>query len=208
MMIIDKLNQFFENAENGVSKIDDGIKQIDGMTGIKTRHLYNNLLTLEDARYLEIGTFKGSSVCAAMCGNSATVVCIDDWSQFDGPKDEFMLNFNRYKGSNDAAFIEKECFSVDTSKLFKFNIYLYDGDHRYEDQYKALAYYLDCMEDEFIFVVDDWNWENVRRGTNDAIRDLNLKVLWNREVRLPDENSSTQDREGWWNGISVFLLKK
>lgn len=207
-MIIDKLNQFFENAENGVSKIDDGIKQIDGMTGIKTRHLYNNLLTLEDARYLEIGTFKGSSVCAAMCGNSATVVCIDDWSQFDGPKDEFMLNFNRYKGSNDAAFIEKECFSVDTSKLFKFNIYLYDGDHRYEDQYKALAYYLDCMEDEFIFVVDDWNWENVRRGTNDAIRDLNLKVLWNREVRLPDENSSTQDREGWWNGISVFLLKK
>jgi hypothetical protein len=208
MMIIDKLNQFFENAENGVSKIDDGIEQIDGMTGIKTRHLYNNLLTLEDARYLEIGTFKGSSVCAAMCGNSATVVCIDDWSQFNGPKDDFMRNFNRYKGANDATFIEQECFSVDTSRLIKFNIYLYDGDHRYEDQYKALGYYLDCMEDEFIFVVDDWNWENVRRGTNDAIRDLNLKVLWSREVRLPDENSSTQDREGWWNGISVFLLKK
>ena len=29
---------------------------MDGMTGKKTRHFYNNLLNTEDARYLEIGT--------------------------------------------------------------------------------------------------------------------------------------------------------
>lgn len=32
---------------------------MDGMSGIKTRHFYNNLLNYYDARYLEIGTWKG-----------------------------------------------------------------------------------------------------------------------------------------------------
>ena len=36
------------------------------MTGIKTRHFYNNILNTDDARYLEIGAWKGSSICSAM----------------------------------------------------------------------------------------------------------------------------------------------
>lgn len=48
----------FENAEKNISKINDEILHIDGMSGKKTRHFYNNLLNIEDARYLEIGTWK------------------------------------------------------------------------------------------------------------------------------------------------------
>jgi len=72
----------FQNAENNVSKITNDIINMQGMSGIKTRHFYNNLLNTEDARYLEIGTWKGSSVCSAMCGNKAKVICIDNWSEF------------------------------------------------------------------------------------------------------------------------------
>jgi hypothetical protein len=79
---IEKIKVFFENAENGISKINEDIKQIDGMSGIKTRHFYNNLLSLDDSRYLEIGTWKGSSVCSAMFGNTQKVLCIDNWSEF------------------------------------------------------------------------------------------------------------------------------
>ena len=53
----------FENAEKNISKITNDIIMIDGMTGIKTRHFYNNLINYKDSRYLEIGTWKGSSVC-------------------------------------------------------------------------------------------------------------------------------------------------
>ena len=87
----------FENAENNISKINDEIIKIHGMSGTKTRHFYNNLLNTEDARYLEIGTWKGSSVCSAICGNKAKVVCIDNWSEFGGPKEEFIQNFNNFK---------------------------------------------------------------------------------------------------------------
>ena len=96
----------FENAENGLSKINSDIIKMEGMTGTKTRHFYNNLLNFSDARYLEIGSWKGSSVCSAMYGNTSKVVCIDNWSEFGGPKKEFLVNFEKYKGSNDATFIE------------------------------------------------------------------------------------------------------
>ena len=127
--LINHVDLAFENAEKMTSKITPDILNIDGMSGVKTRHFYNNLLNMEDARYLEIGTWKGSSVCSAMCGNKAKVVCIDNWSEFGGPKSEFLINYNAFKGTNDAMFIEKDCFQVDVSTLPMFNIYLYDGNH-------------------------------------------------------------------------------
>jgi hypothetical protein len=194
----------FENADKCISKITDGILNMDGMTGKKTRHFYNNLLNKDDARYLEIGTWKGSSVCSAMCGNEAKVVCIDNWSQFDGPKNEFLINFNTYKGKNDASFIEEDCYKVDVSHLPKFNIYMYDGDHEQYNHYKALIHYYNCLDDMFVFIVDDWNWEHVRNGTYDSFKQLNVSVLYEREIYTPGNGT----RETWWNGIYVAILKK
>lgn len=124
-----RIEESLYNAENNISKITDGIKTMEGLSGLKTRHFYNNLLNFEDSRYLEIGTWKGSSVYSAMCSNKATVVCIDNWSEFGCPRDEFLQNFNTYKGQNNATFIEEDCFKVDVSQLPKFNIYMYDGNH-------------------------------------------------------------------------------
>ena len=201
----------FQNAENHVSKITNDIINMDGMSGAKTRHFYNNLLNTEDARYLEIGTWKGSSVCSAMCGNKATLVCIDNWSEFGGPKDEFLVNFETFKGENKATFIENDCFNVDVSTLSKFNIYMYDGDHSEENHYKALQHYYNCLDNIFIFIVDDWNWEYVRNGTRKSITNLNLKVLYEKEIRLTWDNSHTlqpEARETWHNGIYVAILQK
>ncbi len=186
---------------------------MDGMSGIYTRHFYNNLLNIEDARYLEIGTWLGSSVCSVMYGNKANIVCIDNWSQFSGPatKYQFLENLERFKGDNNVSFIEQDCFSVDVSRLPKFNIYMYDGEHRYEDQYNALKYYINVLDDIFIYVVDDWNDNYVRNGTNDVIKDLNLKIIYEKEVRLTQDNSHTpqpQAKNTWWNGMYVAVLQK
>ena len=207
----DHIETAFDNAENKTSKITDEILSMEGMTGTMSRHFYNNLLSMEDARYLEIGTWKGSSVCSAMCGNSATVVCIDNWSEFGGPKEEFVSYFNRFKGCNNARFIESDCFQVDITQLPKFNIYMYDGSHDENSHHKSLIHYLDCLDDMFIFIVDDWNWDYVRKGTRNAIKDLGLSVLYSKEIRLSSDNRATHDRGGkdtWWNGIYVAILHK
>ena len=201
----------FQNSESNISKITSDIINLDGMTGTKTRHFYNNLLSVDNMRYLEIGTWKGSSVCSAMIGNKARVVCIDNWSEFGGPKNEFMANFNKFKGENDAIFIESDCFKVDISTLPKFNIYMYDGNHAEESHYKALTHYYNCLDDTFIYIVDDWNWKYVRDGTKSAIEKLNLKVLYEKEIRLTNNDSHTPmhiARTSWWNGIYVTILQK
>jgi len=201
------LDKSFEQAENNISKITNDIINMEGMSGTKTRHFYNNLLNTEDARYLEIGTWKGSSVCSAMCGNKAKVVCIDNWSEFGGPKNEFLMNFEKFKGSNDAIFIESDCYNIDVSTLQKFNIYMYDGNHTNESHYKALKYFYNCLDDIFIFIVDDWNWEDVRDGTNRSIKNLNLKILYEKSIILPFDNS-IKPEPTWWNGIYVAILQK
>ena len=201
----------FINAENNISKITDNIIKMEGMSGTKTRHFYNNLLSATNIRYLEIGTWKGSSVCSAMCGNKATVVCIDNWSEFGGPKNEFLINFHNYKGENEAYFIESDCYKVNVSTLPKFNIYMYDGNHTMENHYKALLHYYNCLDDVFIFIVDDWNWKEVRDGTIASIKRLNLKVLYEKEIRLTLDNSVTPEpilSKTWWNGIYIAILKK
>ena len=201
----------FKNAEVYKSNITNDIINMEGMSGLKTRCFYNNLLNTEDARYLEIGTWKGSSVCSAMCNNKAKVICIDNWSEFGGPKDEFLKNFNKFKGNNDATFIENDCYKVDVSILPKFNIYMYDGNHTNDSHYKALLHYYNCLDDVFIFIVDDWNWQDVRNGTINSIKKLNLKVLYEKEIRLTWDNSHTPQLEAshtWWNGIYVAILQK
>jgi hypothetical protein len=201
----------FENAEKYASKINNDIINLDGMTGTKTRHFYNNLLNFNDARYLEIGTWKGSSVCSAMFGNKANVLCIDNWSEFGGPKNEFLTNFQKFKGQNNAQFIEGNCFHQDISNFPKFNIYLYDGNHSAISHYFALNHYYDCLDDIFIFMVDDWNWEDVRNGTKESIKELKLNILYEKEIRLTNDNSHTPmdiATKTWWNGLYVAILQK
>lgn len=206
-----QIEHAFRAAEEGRSAITEEIKNMEGMTGQKTRHFYNQLLNMEDARYLEIGTWKGSSACSAMCGNQANIVCIDNWSEFGGPKEEFLRNFNTYKGKNTAQFIESDCFLVNASELPRFNIYMYDGNHTFDSHYRALLHYINQLDDIFIFIVDDWNWENVRLGTYQSIQKLGLTILYEKEIRLTHDNQHTARplaEKTWWNGIFVAILEK
>ena len=206
------IEKSLENAEKRESKLPMELLNMYGMTGKLTRHFYNNLLNIDDARYLEIGTWTGSSLCSAIYGNKTNTICIDNWSGGDNEtKRQFLENLEKYKGENEVNFIENDCFKVDVSKLPKFNIYLYDGDHKREDHEKALLHYYDCLDDIFILIVDDWNWNYVRDGTYDAMKKLNLKVLYNKEYLLTNDNSHTPYQEAvdtWWNGIYIAILQK
>lgn len=208
---ISHINQAFFNADNYISKINQDILQLDGMSGRKTRHFYNNLLNIDDARYLEIGTWKGSSLCSALFNNSVKAICIDNWSEFGGPKEEFLNNLQKFNLTDKVKYVEADSFSIDITKLPKFNIYLYDGDHSSAAQRMALTYYYPSLDDIFIFAVDDWNWPEVREGTMNAINELKLKIVYQKEIRLTFDNSHSPlplAKETWWNGICVFVLIK
>ena len=77
------------------------------------------------------------------------------------------------------------------------NFYLYDGEHSFEAQRKALTHFYAMLDDAFIFLVDDYSWEAARSGTEEAIGELGLERVCERVLT-----------EGWWNGLYVSVLKK
>jgi hypothetical protein len=94
----------------------------------------------------------------------------------------------------------------------KFNVYLYDGEHYEQDHFQALTYYYEVLEDEFIFIVDDFNWPEVRDGTFKSIEHLKLDVVFRHEIFMsPEDLEGMPNHKGktsWWNGIGIFLLRK
>ena len=106
--------------------------------------------------------------------------------------------------------IEADCFVLDPRDLGPFDVFIYDGDHRRESHYRAVERYLPTLAEPAVLVVDDWNWERVRRGTREAIAKLEIEVLFEREIRLSAEECEGMPRHpgrhSWWNGICVMLL--
>ena len=182
------------------SKLPESVLNQQGWTSHKIKHFLNNLMETEKPiiNYLEIGAWSGSTFVAALYGNNLkNVYSIDN----DYKEPDFSINTKDFKFKK----IECDCWEVDLSLIkHKINIYFYDANHEYEDQYKALEYYYPVLAKDFIFIVDDYDWEKVSKGTQAAIKDLGLDVKFG--VHLPSKGMN--DASTWWNGLYIAHLKK
>lgn len=186
---------------------------MQGMSGKKYRYFINNLVArMPNPRYLEVGSWAGSTLCSAINGNDVTATAIDNWSQFGGPANLFFQNLSQAISPQARVNVINSDFrQVDFAALGKFNIYLFDGPHEYEDQRDGLLMALDCLDNEFVFIVDDWNWAHVRNATMVTIAQANLTVMWSTEIRTTDDDSLPQilyQESDWHNGYYIALLRK
>jgi len=207
--IVNHVKASLSAAEYNFSKISKEIINLGGASGIKTRHFMNNLLQMNGAKYLEIGVGGGSLTSAAMYNNCAKIFCIDNWT--DIPREAFMENFKKYKGNNYTKLFDQSYQDVDVSKLSKFNMLLYDAHLDSSQICGALPHFINCMEDVFVYIVDDINWRYIQAAAKKSIEDLKLEILYEKEILLTDNGTHTPmniARETWWNGLYVVVLKK
>lgn len=205
-----ELNTIKEKIENCIlsandlkSKLTIDILNIHGYTSERIRHLLNNIgNAFPNTNYLEIGTWKGATLMSSIYNNSyKNIYAIDNWSEFEGPKDEFYSNTGGYK--NIIKFYEQDCFTFDLNNIKEpIDIYFYDGNHDQESQYKALTYYNSALSETFILFVDDWEFDKVENGTRDAIKDLNYTIVNEWEL-MSDEPEGI-----WWHGFYVAIISK
>jgi hypothetical protein len=191
-----------ERADQLTSKLDRAAFQARGFTSPKVRHLLNNLGSLDGLDYLEVGVHRGATFVATNYKNALTsATAIDNWSEFadDGKvKGDFLRHCETLLTPGSYRFLEQDCFTVTREQIpTPINFYLYDGEHSFEAQRKALTHFYALLDDAFIFVVDDYSWDAARAGTEEAIGELGLERLYERELT-----------EGWWNGLYVSVLRK
>jgi len=208
--LINHVENAINKAYNNISKINNDILSIDGMSGDKTRHLYNNICNLENSHYLEIGTWKGSSFISAIYNNNINGTVIDNWSQFDGPKEEFNNNINKYLQNKNIKIIDKDCWTVTNDDIILLiDIYLYDGGHSLQDQIKAITYYTKYCSKYFILLVDDWVSNNeTKSGTFEGIEESNLKIHYFNEIGLVNTDMYHTGGNTFWNGCGIFVCER
>jgi len=194
-------------------KITQKQMDLEGMSSIRNRILLNELIKDNDL-YLEIGVWRGSTFIAALYENNPKLaVAIDNFSQFDesGENVKVFTNavYENLPHLLDKAFlINNDCFNLTPEeKAFipdNINVYFYDGAHEAVDQKAALTYYHDKLANEFIYIVDDWNYEPARIGTRQAFEELGILVHKEWEL-FTDFNG---DRTSWWNGFYLAVCEK
>lgn len=209
------LNAAFFSALELNHSLPDWIIEMDGMSGKKYRYFINNLINLiPKPRYLEVGTWAGSTSCAAMHGNELQVICIDNWSQWKGPKDIFFKHVEQViTPSINFEFIEADFRSVNWEDLnFNANVYLFDGPHTEQDQFDGISMALPSLAEEFILIVDDYNWIDVQNGTQRALNEFGLSAQFSIEVltTLDNRHPKFHQRQNsdWHNGYYIAAISK
>ncbi len=207
-MLIRRVDESLSKAHKNQSKLSKEVLKLKGMSGQEIRHFLNNVCAYPNTYYMEIGCWQGSTFISALFGNQSSIsdaVAIDNWTEFGGPRQEFISNTEHLISDVPFRFFEQDCFSIDKKKSFKkpVNVYFYDGHHSEQAQELAFTYFDEILDDVFIALVDDWNWDQVRRGTFTAFQKLGYKVLYQKEFFIKERGEET-----WWNGFYIGVIQK
>jgi len=218
-----------EYTQRVLKAIDDGNTQtsnfepegyaIQGLSSNRIRHFLNSLCSHDDAVYLELGTYTGSTFFAATMNNKAKCIGVDDfsepnvkpivdrgmWTECGNPYDTFVNNWQKYENGN-AAFVKASVEEL-TEEDFggsKVNILFYDANHDMMVQMNNLNHLLPFLDDKFILIVDDANFDGVVEGAVTWAQENNLKCYLERKIL----SSVIESPVHWWNGIHVMVLEK
>ncbi len=208
MITVEAVKEAIEKAKRFESKLSEAALAVPMMGSLKIRHLLNNLGAISTST-LDVGIHKGGSTCSIIYGNDniKTHISIDNYSEFseDGEaKACAVKNIAQFKPESvQFELIEKDAFTCHLGDK-KIDLYLYDGSHGQNEQRKAVTHFMESMADEFIFCCDDYDWEQVYKGTREGLAESGLEILFEEHLK----NIGDKPNESFWNGFFVALLKK
>lgn len=203
--IIQHVEDSLSKVAVGKTKLPERAFEMYGLSGPKTRMFYNAICdTNEETNYLEVGAFQGSSTASSCYGNPfLAAYVVENWSEFSGSYEIFEKNSGWAYDWKRMNLFQHNFRAVDIEFLPEINIYLYDGAHEKQDHKEAITHFAGALSKYSIILIDDWNWECVREGTEEGIAESGLKVLYRREI-FTEYEAGERD---WWNGIGIFVLE-
>jgi hypothetical protein len=153
--------------------------------------------------YLNVGTWHGFSLMAGMVGNpDKSCVGIDNFSEFGGPREAFLEKFAGLAGPN------HKFHEMDYRDYFArvhegpIGVYLYDGEHSYENQLRGLQEAEPFFGEECIVLVDDTNWQEPYEATYDFVAGSDREY----ELLL-DRRTAGNAHPSYWNGLLIFYSR-
>ena len=150
--------------------------------------------------YVEVGSFKGLSLIAAMLGNTGEFVGIDDFSMREGSRALLEANLRRYRlGSH--TILKGDAFTLLRGGALRgrrVGVYYYDAAHDYRSQLEALRLVEPHLVDGALLIVDDTDWPQVARALRDYRRSQPRARL------LVEVAGKDRGQPWWWEGVQVL----
>ncbi|MBB2891365.1 class I SAM-dependent methyltransferase [Flexivirga oryzae] len=187
-------------------------EEVEGFTGTNELAVLNAAAAAlpDDEAYLEVGTFKGRSLVAAVQGNERTrFYAIENFLEFgmtgQDARAELQDNLERLAGDADVHLLEGDAFTLMAQPGVidrPIGVYFYDGDHTLLAHYLALAVVEPLLADEALVLVDDASWKVVQRAHRLFLR---RHPGW-KVVRTWDVTGADDLR--WANGMHALVFRR
>lgn len=209
-----ELDQKSVNVANSLlNSVNSDFKtEVSGLSSPRIDKLLNELGKVSKG-YLEIGCLGGRTFSSTIAGNKLNAYAVDNWKQgvaaenqsidITVTKDDFVKNILPYKGENKIKVYNCDFINVDKSSIKDIDLFLYDGDHSHNSTKLAVEYFADTFAEECILVFDDANWEGVVSGAMEGIEKAGLTIKYEKKML-----NSIEDKDMWWNGLYIVVVKK
>ncbi|MBS2037238.1 glycosyltransferase [bacterium] len=158
--------------------------------------------------YVNVGVWHGFSFLASILDNGAKrCVGVDNFSQFGGPRAQFLQRFERLRGDR------HEFYEMDYQDYFahkhtgQLGAYFYDGHHAYEHQLRGLQVAEPHFAPGCIVLVDDTNWDEPRQASLDFVKNSSRRYELIFDMRTALNSNPTWwngFHPTWWNGVMIW----
>lgn len=217
-----------QQADNERSKIGDRERDIYGLSSIRLKCLLNNLCAVDNTNYLEIGTYKGSTLLSALLGNKKTKAVGVDHFRYDdrepakwapngqiweNVKSHLYSNLDRYRDPDSGVnvdnitIIESDFRLVEWDKQPKFDLCFFDISPVNAEVYDTFfEKVLKSLTPEAVVVFSNFSNETHARELLTALDRHSDKVViqW-KEQRI---SSGLSDSTSYYSGLLIVGLKQ
>jgi hypothetical protein len=151
--------------------------------------------------YVEVGTLRGTSLVAAMRGNEGKdFVAIDSWKMSGGGRATLEANLARF-GLPTPTLIEGDAFALLPAGALEgrhVGVYYWDAAHGYDEQLTGLRLVEPYLAERAVLIVDDTDWDRVRRATADYL------AAQPRATLVFEARGNDHGHPEWWEGVQVL----
>lgn len=155
--------------------------------------------------YLEVGTYQGGSLIAALHGNTARAIGVDSFGEFSETNNLGLTleNLATFNVRDRVIFHEMgfEQFFAGCSPDLKVQVYNYDGQHDYEGQLAGLEAGWKYLQSGSLVIVDDYRYPEVASAVHDFVHNHPGQIKF-QFVVLPETELDAK----WWNGVVVLRV--
>jgi hypothetical protein len=188
-------------------RFDDLLAAIDGLGRENNLALLNLATSLlgPGESYVEVGSYRGRSLAAALRGNDVDAVGIDNWQMAGGDgRAELLANLARLQLPA-PTLLEGDFRDVLSGGRLagrRLGVYFYDAAHDFESQLDGLRLVEPYLADRALLIVDDSDWSGVAAATHAYLAEEPRARL------LLEIGGEEHGAPHWWHGMHVLAFER